>query len=173
VTLVLQVGLPADGDQYIHRLGRTARAGAAGRGIIILSPAEQVFLSSKTIRDLPITAHQPAPSQVSLAPFVHEISAVLGKVSDETKESAYRAWLGYYNGSTKDMKWSKEQLVREGWDYAVQSLGWTGSVPPSIEPKTVGKMGLRGVPGLNISSARGGGGGVRGGGALRGRGQRY
>jgi ATP-dependent RNA helicase MSS116 len=86
-------------------------------------------------------------------------------VSDETKASAYRAWLGYYNGSTKNMRWSKEQLVKEGWEYAIQSLGWTGDAPPSIERKTVGKMGLRGVSGLNISTTRFGddmrGGGVR------------
>ena len=32
VTAVVQVGLPSDKAQYVHRLGRTARAGKAGGG---------------------------------------------------------------------------------------------------------------------------------------------
>ncbi|KAD4982740.1 hypothetical protein E3N88_19411 [Mikania micrantha] len=53
VTLVIQVGLPADKAQYIHRLGRTGRKGKEGQGILLLAPWEQFFLS--TIKDLPIS----------------------------------------------------------------------------------------------------------------------
>ncbi|MED6161440.1 hypothetical protein PIB30_060752 [Stylosanthes scabra] len=52
VTLVVQVGLPADREQYIHRLGRTGRRGKEGQGILLLAPWEEFFLS--TIKDLPI-----------------------------------------------------------------------------------------------------------------------
>lgn len=31
-----QLGLPMEKAQYIHRLGRTARAGKSGKGLIIL-----------------------------------------------------------------------------------------------------------------------------------------
>ncbi|CAN0022860.1 unnamed protein product [Choristocarpus tenellus] len=44
VTQVIQVGLPSDKAQYIHRLGRTARAGKGGSGLILLTEAEEVFL---------------------------------------------------------------------------------------------------------------------------------
>lgn len=37
-----QVGLPSDKAQYIHRLGRTARAGKAGHGILLLCDFESV-----------------------------------------------------------------------------------------------------------------------------------
>jgi hypothetical protein len=37
---VIQVGIPSDKDQYIHRLGRTARAGKEGSGILIYCPLE-------------------------------------------------------------------------------------------------------------------------------------
>lgn len=40
--LVEKVGLPSDKAQYIHRLGRTARAGKAGRGILLLCDFEWV-----------------------------------------------------------------------------------------------------------------------------------
>ncbi|CAN0477403.1 unnamed protein product, partial [Scytosiphon promiscuus] len=39
-----QVGLPADQNQYIHRLGRTARAGKGGSGLVLLTEAEQGFV---------------------------------------------------------------------------------------------------------------------------------
>lgn len=54
-----QVGLPADRQQYIHRLGRTGRKGKEGQGILLLAPWEEFFLS--TVKDLPITK-APAPS---------------------------------------------------------------------------------------------------------------
>lgn len=49
----LQVGLPADREQYIHRLGRTGRKGKEGQGILLLAPWEEFFLS--TVKELPIT----------------------------------------------------------------------------------------------------------------------
>lgn len=48
--------MPADRDQYIHRLGRTGRKGKDGKGILILAPWEEFFLDN--IRDLPITKDQ-------------------------------------------------------------------------------------------------------------------
>ena len=35
VTSVIQVGQPADKAQYVHRLGRTARAGKQGSGVLL------------------------------------------------------------------------------------------------------------------------------------------
>lgn len=49
----VQVGLPKDREQYIHRLGRTGRKGKEGEGILLLAPWEEYFLSS--LKDLPIT----------------------------------------------------------------------------------------------------------------------
>lgn len=37
-----QVGLPSDKAQYIHRLGRTARAGKGGHGVLLLCDFESV-----------------------------------------------------------------------------------------------------------------------------------
>lgn len=55
-----QVGLPADREQYIHRLGRTGRRGKEGQGILLLAPWEDFFLS--TVKDLPIEKAPVVPS---------------------------------------------------------------------------------------------------------------
>ncbi|KAF9552973.1 DEAD-domain-containing protein [Agrocybe pediades] len=145
VTLVLQVGLPANSEQYIHRLGRTARAGAAGRGIMILSPEEQFFLSNREVAEFGLKADTPPPTHTPIA-------QAIARVSSETKAQAYRAFLGYYNGYTKPMKMTKAMLVQWAWEYAKGALGWPESGPPTLESRTVGKMGLKGVPGIAIDN---------------------
>lgn len=52
VTMVLQIGAPSSREQYIHRLGRTGRAGKEGEGMLVLAPFEKGF--TKFINDLPI-----------------------------------------------------------------------------------------------------------------------
>lgn len=66
VTTVIQTGLPATAEQYIHRLGRTARAGNSGCGIIILAEWERFFLSKKEIAALPLAPHPDAETSLSL-----------------------------------------------------------------------------------------------------------
>ncbi|KAF8580187.1 DEAD-domain-containing protein [Ramaria rubella] len=45
VTRVIQLGIPAGTEQYIHRVGRTGRAGTGGRGDLVLLPWEVGFLT--------------------------------------------------------------------------------------------------------------------------------
>jgi ATP-dependent RNA helicase MSS116 len=83
-------------------------------------------------------------------------------------ESAYRAWLGYYNGKLRLCGWDKPKLVAMANQWA-QFIGLTEQ--PSLEPKTVGMMGLKGVPGLRIEAMQrnnGGRGGQGGQGQNRG-----
>ncbi|KAF7301998.1 hypothetical protein MIND_00766000 [Mycena indigotica] len=160
VTLIIQAGLPANAEQYVHRLGRTARAGAGGRGIVILTENESFFLRDKAVREFGITPVAASPSaenphmasldSAQLAEAGEAIQTVLPLVSNETKAQTYRAFLGFYNGSLKGMKWTREELVRSANAYVTEALGWTGEQLPDIEKKTVGKMNLKGVPGLNI-----------------------
>lgn len=51
--MMLQIGVPSDREQYIHRLGRTGRKGKEGQGILLLAPWEDYFTS--TVKDLPIS----------------------------------------------------------------------------------------------------------------------
>eukprot|EP00913_Durusdinium_trenchii_P033810 g31649.t1 len=53
ISLVIQFGAPATREMYIHRVGRTARAGKAGDAVLILGELEQAFLAA----DLPLQQH--------------------------------------------------------------------------------------------------------------------
>ncbi|KAI9221560.1 P-loop containing nucleoside triphosphate hydrolase protein [Blastocladiella britannica] len=44
VDLVVQMGIPMSKDQYVHRVGRTGRAGRDGTGVMIIAPFERQFL---------------------------------------------------------------------------------------------------------------------------------
>lgn len=141
VTFVLQVGVPSEKAQYVHRLGRTGRAGKEGRGVLLLSPWEKFFL--RQLSDLPITTSSPPILDRQL---LSKVGTALSRVESDTKEKAYQSWLGYYN-SVKGLGWDKPSLVRNANFYS-ETLGL--KEPPYLQRKTVGMMGLRGVPGLNV-----------------------
>ncbi len=58
------MGLPTSRDQYIHRVGRTARAGKNGEAILVLQDFEQFFVNK--LAGLPVKQLQPLEAQVSL-----------------------------------------------------------------------------------------------------------
>lgn len=162
VTAIIQLGLPMDKESYIHRLGRTARADAEGRGILIISSVESWF-PKYTLKEIKLIPRQPDLSSASA------VISVAERMDDEEKAKIYRAWLGYYNGFMKALRWDKEAMVAQGNVYARDGLG--AAETPSIARTTAGKMGLRGVRGLTIvpdpPKNKGQGGGGRG----RGRGR--
>ncbi|KAG2725511.1 hypothetical protein I3843_01G070400 [Carya illinoinensis] len=139
VTLVIQVGLPADREQYIHRLGRTGRKGKEGQGILLLTPWEEFFLS--TVKDLPISK---APVPTVDPDTKKKVERALSQVEMKNKEAAYQAWLGYYN-SNKKIGRDKHMLVELANEFS-RSMGLDN--PPAIPKLVLGKMGLRNIPGL-------------------------
>lgn len=125
----------------IHRLGRTGRAGKEGRGLLLLTPWEEVFLRS--LNDITIT--QSKGTEVS--PDIEaKVNKALGYIDEDTKSKAYQAWLGYYN-SCRLLKWDKQTLVKRANLFS-STLGLRQ--PPALLKKTVGMMGLRNVPGLTV-----------------------
>ena len=64
VTCVLHYDPPADTKDYVHRSGRTARAGAGGTVISLLDPS-QVKASQKMQRELGLTAELETPKVVA------------------------------------------------------------------------------------------------------------
>eukprot|EP00937_MAST-01D_sp_MAST-1D-sp2_P005261 g5261.t1 len=170
VTKVVQVGLPSDRAQYIHRLGRTARAGRGGAGVLLLCDFEAHFANK--LKDLPIKT-RPSSSAAQLQEASGFTSQATRRIPDLTHGMAYQAWLGFYNSHLRSLGWSQRELVERANSWACDCCGL--AEPPSLQAKTVGKMGLKGVPGLRVEgrggvphreakAQQGGGGGGRGGG---------
>ncbi|KDP25471.1 hypothetical protein JCGZ_20627 [Jatropha curcas] len=143
VTLVIQVGIPADREQYIHRLGRTGRESKDGEGIILLAPWEEYFLDE--LEDLPLDK-LPLPDIDPETKLKVEDS--MWKLDNSVKEAAYHAWLGYYN-SIREIGRDKTTLVELANQFS-KSIGLQR--PPPLFRKTALKMGLKDIPGIRIRS---------------------
>ncbi|WOL09303.1 DEAD-box ATP-dependent RNA helicase 31 [Canna indica] len=139
VTFVIQLGVPADREQYIHRLGRTGRKGNEGTGILMLAPWEDFFLSS--IKDLPITKAESPTVDLDTR---RKVERALAHIEVKNKESAYQAWLGYYN-SNKNIGRDKHHLVSLANEFS-RCMGLDN--PPAVPKLVLRKMGLNNVPGL-------------------------
>lgn len=108
VSLVVQVGVPSDKAQYVHRVGRTARAGKRGQALLMLCDFEAAFLNK--LQDLPI---KPAPA---LPPAVQQqaqqaVASALARVPQDTKDKSYVAWLGFYKSCPSCKFANTSQLI--------------------------------------------------------------
>lgn len=139
VTHVFQVGVPSEKEAYIHRLGRTARADAEGRGILVLTEQEKFFLYQ--LKDIQF---QDLPGQLQYSR--NDISSAL--TSLDGKQKIYQAWMGYYKNHLKNLRWTTAELVQQANRFAREGLDC--AEVPGLQKKTIGKMGLKGVPGLSI-----------------------
>lgn len=104
VTRVIQVGVPTSRDIYIHRVGRTGRAGKDGRGDLVLLPWEVGFLSWQ-LNDIPLKPFTVGEGQrqlQALAQDYDESPPELGKVPATAAESRSRAGTG--GGGSRDRR---------------------------------------------------------------------
>ncbi|CAI5711961.1 unnamed protein product [Hyaloperonospora brassicae] len=162
VSLVLQVGL-TDRDQYIHRLGRTARAGMKGKGVLVLAEFEAPMLNK--LSDLPLTlsndhtAEMLKPSQSRALAVTQELRKY--DALEKSAQQSYQAWLGFYNSHAKRLRLKPVELVQLAAEYS-RIIGL--DEVPKLEKRTLKKMNLLGVPGIEPSPFVRDAGGNRGGG---------
>ncbi|KAF8156876.1 P-loop containing nucleoside triphosphate hydrolase protein [Crassisporium funariophilum] len=182
VSRVIQMGLPADADMYIHRVGRTGRGNnKTGRGDLVISPWEMNFLRSKlhkvplkplTVSDLESqtkelveeadaakgTGHTHALKLSEIEPTA---TAVGARVDFETASETFMSQIGFYVGRMEDLGLQREEVVTglQTWIKDVCSMDRA----PHISPNMMQKLGLggRGFSSRG-SSSRGGGGGFAG-----------
>ena len=154
VTHVIQVGLPMTKEAYIHRLGRTARAGKEGEGWLFLNNFEvhdaqemlggiqlQPDTSLETAKvDMTTDAQLPQHIAETLSQVINASKAVdIGE-----KSKAYVATLGYYGWVP-----NKQKMV-DGLNARSKYL-WALNSPPAISANLVSKMGLNKLRGLETS----------------------
>eukprot|EP00557_Chaetoceros_sp_GSL56_P011415 CAMPEP_0176480306 /NCGR_PEP_ID=MMETSP0200_2-20121128/2206_1 /TAXON_ID=947934 /ORGANISM="Chaetoceros sp., Strain GSL56" /LENGTH=797 /DNA_ID=CAMNT_0017876415 /DNA_START=164 /DNA_END=2557 /DNA_ORIENTATION=+ len=159
VTRVIQFGLPESREQYIHRLGRTGRAGKEGQGILVLAPFEQKFLQE--LDNIEITENKDVTNLISSDDITDKkqsesILKVLSRIrSGDAKlticaEQCYQSYIGYYNGNIKRTTLKSKQNLVETANVFAKVMGLKEQ--PGLTKKAVSKMGLKGVNNIRIIS---------------------
>lgn len=75
----MQVGIPPDRGQYIHRLGRTGRQGKEGEACLLLAPWEQYFLDD--IKDLPLKKLPSPELDPDVIEKVQNLFSMIGQIT--------------------------------------------------------------------------------------------
>lgn len=150
-----QFGLPESREQYIHRLGRTARAGNRGSGLLVLCPFESIFLQQLKGLDVNVNAevenallHPPLDVTAALDKAINRVRQ--GDINSQSlAEQAYQSFLGYYVDKMKMTSFrSKEDMVQAA--NRISQLMGLANVPP-LSKDTVHKMGLQGTGGIILA----------------------
>ncbi|KAL7544989.1 hypothetical protein ACHAWF_008355 [Thalassiosira exigua] len=153
VTQVVQFGLPESRNQYIHRLGRTARAGKEGTGLLVLFPFESKFLLELGGLDVPreeaLVELLQRTSELHEEPewMAHNIARIRsgGNKLSTSAQMAYLAFLGYYLGQASRVSSNKADVVKLANDFS-KAIGLAKT--PALPPKLVSKLDLNGIPGI-------------------------
>jgi ATP-dependent RNA helicase MSS116 len=155
VTHVIQVGLPRDRESYIHRLGRTGRAGKEGEGWLIVTPFEKQEVPRR-LRGLPlknntseleaaqIDMSQPAEVPEDIGQILQDCVEAHKKVYPDQLDAAFRGLFGSFQW------YGDKQGLLEGANRLAE-FGWGMSTPPQ-------------PPASLFAGGRGRGGGGRSGG---------
>ena len=176
VSHVIQIGLPRSADDYVHRLGRTGRAGKSGEGWLLLQQDEQLayrrmlgrgefnIKQDNSLQAAQLDMSQSAQVPASLADVLQLVESGVRSTPISMKSQAYVSMVGAMGqGGSRD----KQAIVDLLNDLAKN--GWGMHTPPSVSASWAAKVGFNRTKGLNIShdrpgfEGRGGRGGDRGG----------
>lgn len=155
VSLVVQVGIPSSKEQYIHRVGRTGRAGKTGEGVLMITPMEKGFLN--VMNDLPLTPNETAKNVDEIMQderLTERLNAAKQAQDPEMIRDAFTAYLGYYTGRTDVLTCPKNDILESAKEYIV-NLG--ADEPPHLSDAFLNKLGFNSRSSRS-SSSRGRGG---------------
>lgn len=146
VTHVIQVHLPQDRDLYIHRIGRTGRAGKQGEAYIMVSDVE-IPAARDRLPGLPIqrctdleNASIDITQESELPPLFKEVQDAAHKAPFELLNDTYASYLG---NAIRDV--DRQDVVDEINNMAKYT--WGMQEPPAVSPRLISQMGRR-VSGL-------------------------
>jgi len=168
VSHVIQVGLPRTSEDYIHRLGRTGRAGKSGQGWLLLQDDERHEFrrlisdihahninENENLETAKLDMTQPSQLSAEAGKIMQYVETGIKATSMVDKSKAYVTILGGMIQSPASR--SKQSIVDMANDLA--KFGWGLQTPPHVSSHWIDKMGFRGTRGLEVgpdSSDRGG-----------------
>ncbi len=158
VTHVIQIGIPPSEEQYVHRIGRTARGDKTGEGWLFITGLEHPMARSK-LRGMPLkpdtsietaTVDMKKDAQLpeEVANTLTQVGAAMRMVPMAQKGAAYMAYLGLYN-------WMNDKQALVDAMNNRSKYGFALDTPPSVGQGLINKLGLSRVRGLNIQDRRG------------------
>uniref|UniRef100_A0A7S3G4G1 RNA helicase n=1 Tax=Palpitomonas bilix TaxID=652834 RepID=A0A7S3G4G1_9EUKA len=98
VDMVIQLDLPQDPSNFIHRIGRTARMGKEGRAVAFLHKHEESYLEFLKLRRCPAKYCKPSYSQTELYKEVRNVCKRVREVY-ELSIPAYASFIRAYSNS--------------------------------------------------------------------------
>mmetsp|Transcript_29317 Transcript_29317/g.31513 ORF Transcript_29317/g.31513 Transcript_29317/m.31513 type:complete len:466 (-) Transcript_29317:124-1521(-) len=176
VTHVIQVGSATNRETYIHRLGRTGRAGKSGTGILVLNEQEVQPVLRHELTGIQIPVNQELQDFINETTTPDWMTRALNYDDDNNsimKDRAiycYKSLIGFYFLHFKNLgiRHHLETVVDMITAFADQA---GLKEPPALRVKVAQQYGLTKHPKINVESRseRGGGGGRDGRGRGRGR----
>lgn len=126
VSLVVQYGAPYNKNLYVHRLGRTARAGREGVGLLVFLPFESHRLNDYAFSREDTYTEVDDSAQRSKVDLIRRLIRGGHPVLKPSAKAAYLAFLAYYEAYMKDIK--RNIIVDSGRIFA-ETVGLT-ELPP-------------------------------------------
>jgi ATP-dependent RNA helicase DDX18/HAS1 len=96
VDWIIQFDPPDDPREYIHRVGRTARAGGRGKALLFLLPSELGFLKYLKQAKVPLNEYQFPPSKIANVQSQLEKLIEKNYYLNRSAKDGYRSYLQSY-----------------------------------------------------------------------------
>ena len=104
IPLVINYDVPRDAEDYVHRIGRTARAENKGEAITLVSPEDKRFFNKIERFLQKIIERVPLPAELGVAPD----SSVCSLAADDRKLSSKRRRGGWHVGRNRKPKHNRQ-----------------------------------------------------------------
>jgi ATP-dependent RNA helicase MSS116, mitochondrial len=162
VSHVIQVGLPRSADDYIHRIGRTGRAGKSGEGWLMLQEDEahgykrylaKGALSIKENNSLKTaTLDMGRASQLpqNVADIMNMIQGGVKATPRNVKVATYQGMLGVLGQGSGGIR-TKQEIIDMLNNLA--RYGWGMEKPPGLSFSLVSKLGYSRCRGIEIDDS--------------------
>lgn len=146
VTHIYNYDVPKTSNEYIHRVGRTARAGADGDAVTLLSERDyENFNNVLSDRMLEI-------KEAELPDFPRVPFAVRSRYGGFDREGSRGGWRGHGGFGRRDERNEEKGVVQGGWKSHSPALGERHDSGSSFRPRGGGFRGSRGNSYGNRSS---------------------
>ncbi|RDW90169.1 DEAD/DEAH box helicase [Aspergillus mulundensis] len=159
VTHVIQIGVPKTREDYIHRLGRTARAGKTGEGWVLIHN-QQMSTLRQQLKGIPIEVDRDTFTLSTLdltkslettpeaTETLEQLKSGLAQVSRSTKSETCTAQLSNIAGTFRNKGVLREAIT----NLAIHGYGLREA--PPISRRMAEQTGLDKADGFNIRQSR-------------------